>query len=190
MELRKSKLTYILIFVLLFFSCQEDTDAVKSNNRCSDVSVRLMYSIVESQLNLLKKTAENLKGVDSATIRDLNYYISDFTNINNQFIIAAGGFVPGYTINLVDPCRKDDKIVSLARTNSNKLKYKNFVAVLLKAKLLEEGQDKNLYFIIDSHFCKENCVFSDSSMVNQTVSEIMLENMILQATILDLALNF
>ncbi|MDJ1501272.1 hypothetical protein [Xanthocytophaga agilis] len=188
MKVIENRIKTIFIILFVLSSCENSSHTNNGTPLCSGISVRLLYSMVGSQFDQLKKVSEK-KSMDSAIIRDLNYYISDFMHYNDQYIVAAGGFLPGENINLANPCRKDEHVTKLAGVTINQLKYRNFVALLRKAGLLENGQDTNLYFIIDSHFCKTNCVFSDDNLSHSTIGTIMLENITLQLTILDLTLS-
>jgi|GEM_PF-3765365 len=176
-----------LLICIAFFltTCGPKTASELSSGHCGDVSVRLLYSLMETKfaqiLNFLEHTDSNDK-------RKLIRSVKELQDINNQMIIDAGGFKTGKSLQLVKPCRHGKDVAVKFQSFDLKTKYKFLISLLKEVQFVSGEKADNLMFIIDSYFCSEGCSFSKESLETEEIGYIALNNMVLMITIFDLVM--
>jgi len=168
----------ILMLIQLVIGCKQK----QSNSECGEVSTRIMHSILQLKVQAFKQHIHSANN----KIENFNNIFLKLEDVNNQLIVLAGGFKSGKNLKMIEPCRYGEKNSVPFKNNNLEKTYLELVDQFVSTGMIDDRDASNMRFTINSYFCKENCVFSDSNLNQSPIGLLLLNNLILQFTLLEL----
>ncbi len=172
----------IVILTLSLFPILIGCEKKPLNSPCGEVSTRLLFSFVDIKLQNIEKQSQ----LSNHNTKSLLKVIEHLRNFNNQIVIQAGGFKEGKSLEIVEPCKAGEQIATFVKNNQLETSYNELVNQFLLNSLIDKDKAANMRFIISSYFCKEGCAFSESNITYVPIGLLLLDNLTLQFTLLEL----